>query len=74
MFKHKFQELNSRFSDYQLINTDGSKIEDRVGCAYISGKHHEKIRLSDGSSIFTAESKAVDMALDYVSSNSLNNK
>ena len=36
--------------------------------------HNEKIRLPDGPSIFTAESKAIDMALDYVMNNSLENK
>ena len=50
------------------------KVEDEVGCAYISGSHHEKIRLPDASSIFTAESKAIDMALDFVMNNSLDNK
>ena len=33
---------------------------------YVLGSNHEKILLPDGSSIFTAESKAIDMALDYV--------
>ena len=74
LMKQNFQELQSRLSDYQHIYTDGSKVEDKVGCAYISGSHHEKIRLPDGSSIFTAESKAIDMALDYVMNNSLENK
>ena len=74
LIKQNFQELQSRLLDYQHIYTDGSKVEDKVGCAYISGSHHEKIRLPDGSSIFTAESKAVDMALDYVMNNSLENK
>ena len=74
LMKQNFQELQSRLSDYQYIYTDGSKVDDKVGCAYISGSHHEKIRLPDGSSIFTAESKAIDMALDYVMNNSLENK
>ena len=74
LMKQNFQELQSRLSDYQHIYTDGSKVEDKVGCAFISGNHHEKIRLPDGSSIFTAESKAIDMALDYVLNNSLENK
>ena len=74
LMKQNFQELQSRLSDYQHIYTDGSKVEDKVGCAYISGSHHEKIRLPDGSSIFTVESKAIDMALDYVMNNSLENK
>ena len=72
--KSHFQELQSRLSDYQHIYTDCSKVEDKVGCAYISGSLHEKIRLSDGSCIFTAESKAIDMALDYIMNNSLENK
>ena len=74
LIKQNFQEIQSRLSDYQHIYTDGSKVEDKVGCAYISGSHHEKIRLPGGSSIFTAESKAIDMALDYVMNNSLDNK
>ena len=74
LMKQNFQELQSRLSDYQHIYTDGSKFEEKVGCAYISGSHHEKIRLPDDSSIFTAESKAIDMALDYVMNNSLDNK
>ena len=74
LMKQNFQELQSRLSEYQHLYTDGSKVEDKVGCAYISGSHHEKIRLPDGSSIFTAESKAIDMALDYVMNNSLENK
>ena len=74
LMKQNFQELQSRLSDYQHIYTDGSKVEEKVGCAYISGSHHEKIRLPDGSSIFTAESKAIDMASDYVMNNSSDNK
>ena len=73
LLKQDFQELKSLYSEYQHIYTDGSKVEDKVGCAYVSGSHHEKIRLPDGSSIFTAESKAIDMALDYVNSNTLTN-
>ena len=74
LMKQNFQELQSRLSDYQYIYTDGSKVDDKVGCAYISGSHREKIRLSDGSSIFSAESKAIDMTLDYVMNNSLDKK
>ena len=59
LIKHTFQELQSRLADYQHIYTDGSKVEDKVGCAYVSGSHHEKICLPDGSSVFTAESKAI---------------
>ena len=74
LLKQNFQELQSRPSDYRHAYTDCSEVEDKVGCVYVSGSHHEKICLPDGSSIFTAESKAVDMALDYVRNNSLENK
>ena len=73
LIKQNFQELQSRLSDYQHY-TDGSKVEDKVGCAYLSGRHHEKIRLPDSSSIFTAGSKAIDIALYHVRNNSLENK
>ena len=32
--KTKFHELQSRFSDYQHISTDGSKDEEKDGCAF----------------------------------------
>ena len=64
LIKQNFQYLQSRLSYNQHIYTDGSKVEEKVG--YVTGSHHEKIRLPDGSSIFTAESKAIDMDLDYI--------
>ena len=33
LIKQNFQELQPRLSDYQHIYTDGSKVEDKVGCA-----------------------------------------
>ena len=66
ILKQNFQELQSRFSDYQHIFTDGSKDDDKVGCAYVSKDAQQTLRLPDGSSIFTAEAKAVDLALDYI--------
>ena len=45
LIKQNFQELQSRLSDYQHIYTDGTKVEDKVGCAYISGSHHEKMMM-----------------------------
>ena len=37
------------------------------GCTVTSGKHSDIMRSLDGSSIFTAEAKAVDIALDFIS-------
>ena len=66
ILKQNFQELQSRFSDCQHVFTDGSKDGDKVGCAYVSKDAQQTLRLPDGSSIFTAEAKAVDLALDYI--------
>ena len=66
ILKQNFQELQSLFSDYEHVFTDGSKDGDKVGCAYISKDVQQTLRLPDGSSIFTAEAKAVDLALDYI--------
>ena len=61
--KQNFQILQSRYRSYQHIYTDGSKDEEKVGCAFISGGHSSSLRIPDGSSVFTAEAKAIDLAL-----------
>ena len=53
--KSNFQELKLHYIDYKHIYTEGSKDDMKVGCAVI-----------DGSSIFTAEAKAIDLALDLI--------
>ena len=45
-----------------------------VGCAVISDNHSNMQRIPDDSSIFTAEAKAVDLALDFISTCDANNK
>ena len=52
--------------DYQHIYTDGSKDKERVGCAVLRENDHQTMRIPDGSSVFTAEAKAIDLALDLV--------
>ena len=49
-----------------MIYTDGSKDKERVGCAVLRENDHQTMRIPDGSSIFTAEAKATDLALDLV--------
>ena len=64
--------------NYQQIYTDGSKEdskEDSKDCgAVISDNHSNMERISDDSSIFTAEAKSVDLALDFISTCDANNK
>ena len=45
----------------------GQKKTQKVGCAVISDNHSYMQRIPDDSSIFTAEAKAVDLALDLIS-------
>ena len=66
LLKQDFHELQLYYADYQHIYTDGSKDKERVGCAVLRENDHQTMRIPDGSSIFTAEAKAIDLALDLV--------
>ena len=46
----------------------------QVGCAVISDNHRNKQHKPDESSIFTAEAKAIDLALDFISTCDAKNK
>jgi ribonuclease HI len=63
-----FCELKSHFKDSVEIYTDGSKDNNKVGCASVSEYHTSKVRLPDSASIFTAEVQAIDLALRFISS------
>ena len=66
LLKESFHQLQSQFIDYQCIYTDGSKEENKVGCATFTNGNSKMLRLPDGSSIITAEAKAIDLALDFI--------
>ena len=67
ILKDDFRRLQSRYKDYQQVyTTDGSKEDSKVGGAVISDNHSNMQRIPDDSSIFTAEAKAVDLALDCI--------
>ena len=46
----------------------------KVGCATYSKDACKTLRLPDGSSIFTAEAKAIDLALDFINNCNSYNK
>ena len=48
------------------IYTDGSKQDEKVACAVISPNFTDNIRRPDKRSIFTAEAKAIDIALFFL--------
>ena len=74
ILKDDFRRLQSRYKNYQQVYTDGSKEDSKVGCAVISDNHSNMQRIPDDSSIFTAEAKAVNLALDFNSTCDANNK
>lgn len=65
ILKEDFRQIQTQYSDYQHVYTDGSKEENKVGCAFVTKDAHQTLRLPDGSSVFTAEAKAIDLALDF---------
>ena len=66
VFIQKYNEIKDEHSYCTPIYTDGSKDNDRVGCAAIISNISIKQRLPSNASIFTAEIKAIDLALDAI--------
>ena len=65
VFTQKYNEIKDEHSCVPVY-TDGSKDDDRVGCAAIINNISIKRRLPNNASIFTAEIKAIDLALDAI--------
>ena len=74
ILKNDFRRLQSRYKNYQPVYTDGSKEDSKVGCAVISGNHSHMQHIPGESSIYTAEAKAADLALDFIRTCHTNNK
>jgi kelch-like protein 2/3 len=66
VFKSKVSEILINFEGYQRIYTDGSKADTAVASAAISGARLSIKRLPDSSSIFSAEARAILLALNIV--------
>ena len=66
VFVQKYNEIKDEHSYCTPIYTDGSKDNDRVGCAAIINNISIKQRLPSKASIFHAEIKAIDLALDAI--------
>ena len=67
IFKQLFYEFITSFLDHVQLYTDGSKEGSKVGCAMVSGPTLFQCRLPDSCSIFTAELRAILLALDFIS-------
>ena len=62
IYKTMFNEIRDTFKEYNSIYTDGSKMDDAVAAAAVSKHYETSRRLPDGSSIFTAEIRAILLA------------
>ena len=66
IFRNEFLEIKSKYKHHLSIHTDGSKQDEKVVCSIISSNFTDSIRLLDNSSNFTAEAKAIDIALYHI--------
>ena len=65
-FKSDFLEIRSKYKNPISIYTDGSKQDEKVSRAVVFPNVLDSIRLPDNNSIFTAEAKAIDIAIYHI--------
>ena len=69
-FQSYANETISNFDSYKQTFTDGSKDGEKVAAACVTDGKSVQFRLPDNASIFSAEVKAIDLALDLITSSS----
>ncbi|GIY71750.1 uncharacterized protein CEXT_614591 [Caerostris extrusa] len=73
--KFKWRHLNETEGGH-CIFTDGSKMSNKVGSAMVVVENgvetsHETVRINDEASVFMAELKAIEMAINHIISNNI---
>ncbi len=66
-YKRKYIKIRSRYEDHEALYTDGSKDEERAGAAAYTNAETYSCRLPDSATVFSAELKALLLALEHVS-------
>ena len=66
IFKNKFLEIKEKYYTHEEIYTDGSKDGEKVASAAILDGELYQFRLPNNSSVFSAEVKAIDLALNHI--------
>ena len=66
IFKNKLLEVKEQYYTHEDIYRDGSKDGDKVASAAILDSELYQFRLPNNSSIFSAELKAIDFALNHI--------
>lgn len=64
--------IRTYYTGYDKIYTDGSVMNEGVGCAFHSHTIDRKFKLPDGSSIFSAELYALKKALNHIHQQEMN--
>ena len=62
----EFNLLREEYHDYYMMYTDGSKCAEKASAAVVTALNTSSTRLPNSASIFSAECKALLMALNYV--------
>ena len=65
-YQEKLIKIQNKFPDHYHIYTDGSKQGKKVGCAAISQKKETLKRLPNEASIYSAETTAIDLAMNII--------
>ena len=66
IFKTKFLQIKEQYYTYEEIYTDGSKDGEKFASTAILDGESYQFRLPNNSSIFSAELKAIDLALNHI--------
>ena len=66
LFMSLVGQIKEKFHNYKYIYTDGSEVEEKVAAAAVTDSEIFINHLADHSSIFTAEAKAISLALDHI--------
>ena len=66
IFKNEFLEVKGQYYTYEEIYTDGSKDGNKVASAAILDGELYQFWLPNNSSIFSAELKAIEIALSHI--------
>ena len=65
-FRSRALELMASYEDRILTFTDGSKVSEGVGCAFVAGNVTRSFSLPGNSSVFTSEILAISKALCFI--------
>ena len=64
-FKFAYDVIRSSFNNYEAVYADGSKNDERVAAAVLTGSHILGKRLHNFASIFIADLRAINLAFLY---------